>query len=525
MSGPVLVPGDTCWAIDPTEKTGVLYDARDYYRAFYRAARSAQRFVCLMGWQFDSVVHLLRGEDVADADGPVELVSFLDDICSRNPDLHVYVLAWDFNLVYAMEREWFQKWLFDWKTSERVHFEFDSKHAIGGCHHDKMAIVDGWLAFAGGIDFALHRWDDRAHACQNPLRHDPSQEPYPPYHDVQAFFTGAPARRLTTRFAERWQVACGERIVLPHVPGTAESLELPGAQVLSTDRVAIVRTHAARVAPAAPPVREIRQLYVRAIQEAERFIYIETQYFTSKAVLDALVARMRETERSKLDIALVIPERAEAVKEEIAHGLRQALFVRALCAEAERTGHRIGFYTTRPRADEAQMQELDGERPDCTYIHSKVLVVDDRLFTLGSANLTNRSMGLDTEINVAWEARSPDDEALACDIREARLSLMTEHTGLDAAEVRALFGEPRALVARLDQLCDRDDARVERFDPTTIFDEAPLRMDPPDLALDPERPLIEEDIWEELEHGAKSPFAAGVAAIDKLLSTRHDSAA
>ena len=59
--------GATCWDVASAEQTGLLIDARDYYRAFYHAARAAKRYVLISGWQFDSDVRLLRGEDAEDA--------------------------------------------------------------------------------------------------------------------------------------------------------------------------------------------------------------------------------------------------------------------------------------------------------------------------------------------------------------------------------------------------------------------------------------------------------------------------
>ncbi len=37
-------------------------------------------------------------------------------------------------------------------------------------------------------------------------------------------------------------------------------------------------------------------------------------------------------------------------------------------------------------------------------VHSKVMIVDDGFLRVGSANLNNRSMGADTECDLAFEA-------------------------------------------------------------------------------------------------------------------------
>jgi phospholipase D1/2 len=60
---PILELGRNCWKIAPVESSGLIVDGRDYYRAFYHAARSAKRYIAISGWQFDSNVPLLRGPD------------------------------------------------------------------------------------------------------------------------------------------------------------------------------------------------------------------------------------------------------------------------------------------------------------------------------------------------------------------------------------------------------------------------------------------------------------------------------
>lgn len=66
------------------------------------------------------------------------------------------------------------------------------------------------------------------------------------------------------------------------------------------------------------------------------------------------------------------------------------------------------------------------------YIHSKLMIVDDRFLTVGSANLTNRSLALDSELHVAWEHEG-DSGGLVESIRNVRVSLLAEHAGLSPA--------------------------------------------------------------------------------------------
>src|ERR1700712_4045958 len=89
------------WRKHEVDQVGLLVDANVYYRQFYHAALSAKRSILLAGWQFDSDVALLRGEDAKNAPGPVTLIKFLNYLCEQQPGLQIRILAWDFHIVFA----------------------------------------------------------------------------------------------------------------------------------------------------------------------------------------------------------------------------------------------------------------------------------------------------------------------------------------------------------------------------------------------------------------------------------------
>jgi hypothetical protein len=224
-------------------------------------------------------------------------------------------------------------------------------------------------------------------------------------------------------------------------------------------------------------IREIERLIQDAIAAAERLIYIETQYFSSQAIREALVQRMRDP-RQRLQIVVVVNERPEALKEEIAVGLRQLENIEELRRVAAAAGHALGCYYT--LADGA-----GPEGPVPTYIHSKLMIVDDRFLTVGSANFTNRSMGIDSELHASWEAGA-DDACLRRRIRRVRVSLLAEHGGLRArGDLRGLVTID-ALVARLDEVASRPDSRLRSHGPPTPLQRTILdTIDPQMLPFDP----------------------------------------
>jgi phosphatidylserine/phosphatidylglycerophosphate/cardiolipin synthase-like enzyme len=462
----------------------LLIDGRDYYRAFYQAARTAQRYILIAGWQFDSTARLLRGDDAQEAEGEIQFLPFLNELCERNLSLSIYILAWDFSVLFSLEREWWQEWIFNATTNERLQFRFDNRHPFGASHHQKFVVIDGCLAFVGGADLCARRWDDRIHCAEHPERVEADALSYGPYHEVQSYHVGPVAADLTELLLSRWRQPGGdERMLLP--PAASRSFRFDASLALAAARVAVSRTQPAMGTPPQEPVREIRQLYVDAIAAAEQIIYIENQYFSSQAVYTALQQRMQAPHRSRLTIVMMLPKRAEALTEDLALGFAQAKLLRALHETARRTGHKLGVYYTAARGADGR------EKP--TYIHSKLLLVDDCFLSVGSANTTNRSMGFDTELNVSWEASAARDDALRQSIRRVRVSLLAEHCGLPESTVAAELSQTTGLVEYLDRLCEAGVCRLRRHPMDTLFDEIPLLrlLKPEDFVLDPEHSLFE----------------------------------
>jgi phosphatidylserine/phosphatidylglycerophosphate/cardiolipin synthase-like enzyme len=334
---------------------------------------------------------------------------------------------------------------------------------------------------------------------------------------VQAYFAGCQvADVLRELFIDRWSRSEGPTLQLPDCESPENLDYCPrGALPLGKPTVAFSRTDARGPEDT---VREVEQLFVGAIAAAERLIYAETQYFSSHAVCDAFIARMRELERPRLQIVVILNDKPEAMKEELAVGLRQAKTLMRLAQAASETGHALGIYGTLS----------DGDAPDrpSTYIHSKLLIVDDRFLTVGSANLTNRSMGVDTELHASWEASagSDADQQLIERIRALRVSLLAEHTGLAEATPGELdaaqLGDPEGLVARLDALSSRENARLTRHVLASHREKQIMKiLDPEDLPFDPTEPDYGDAaraLDEEQEQSRRS-FVGGLTALwDKL---------
>ena len=235
----LLVPGRNCWRVERAEHASFLVDGDSYFRAFRAAAIKARHSIIILGWDFDSRIRMLIDRE---PDGfPDRFGEFLHALLIRRRQLHIYVLTWDFHMIYWKEREW---WLPSKLVAHRrLHFHKDGAHPVGASHHQKVVIVDDVVAFVGGLDFAQCRWDTSRIVHSHPDRVLLTDEtPCRPFHDVQLMVSGPVAEALGELARDRWRVATG-RSMRPVVQGRPEELWPEAVKPeLSDVPVAIART-------------------------------------------------------------------------------------------------------------------------------------------------------------------------------------------------------------------------------------------------------------------------------------------
>lgn len=431
----------------------MLVDAADYFDAFAQAALQAEHSIIVLAWDFDSRTRLCCDEP-GRGEPPAELGPFLNWLVARRPGLHIYVLDWDYPMVYGTDREMPPAYGFGWVPRRRVHLRYDNTHPVAGSHHQKVVVIDDRLAFAGGLDLTNRRWDTCEHRGED-ARRQCNGQPYPPFHDVMTMVDGEPAKRLGELARDRWYKATGE--VIPTVIGAVDPWPGGVAAELGDVSVAIARTSPQSETQSA--VREVEALYMDMIAGAKDCIYIENQYFTSHKLAHALAARLAE--KNGPEIVLVLRLLSHGWLEEHTMEVLRTQLVKLMQA-ADRHG-RFGVY----------FPHVPGLREGtCVDVHSKVMVVDDEWLRIGSANLCNRSMGMDTECDVTFEAGG--DGAARRTIGGFRDRLLAEHldvpvkqvaearsrTGTTNGAVRVLQGRERTLKT-LEQVKEWPDSVVE----------------------------------------------------------------
>jgi len=220
-------------------------------------------------------------------------------------------------------------------------------------------------------------------------------------------------------------------------------------------------------------VREIERLFVDSITAAERTIYIENQFLSCIPVAQALARRLHE--RPELELLIVAPALHASWIE--ARTMRNGRIRFTQVLRETGADHRIRLVSPVVRGRNHVEQ---------TMVHSKVMIVDDAFLHIGSANLNNRSMGTDTECNIAIEAQTAAEQEV---IAATRARLIADHCGVNPETVARTYLTEGSLVALADlaaqghALAPVDDGAVDQTEWATYLEGI----------ADPEKPIGAEE--------------------------------
>jgi phospholipase D1/2 len=429
-SSDLLDPGRNCWRIERAKRAALVVDAADYYRLALHAMLEAKTQIMLIGWDVDTRVRLVDEDPPCGA--PPHLGGLLTWLARRRPELEIYILAWDQGAISVPGRGTTLFRMLRWGLDPRISVKWDHQHPLDGSHHQKILVIDDKVAFCGGIDITGSRWDTRRHCDEEPGRKRPfTGRAYEPWHDAIMAVDGKAAEALGDLGRIRWHCATGNTLAVPprgdHDPWPDDL-----APHFRDVDVAIARTRGKE--GALEEIREIEALFADLIAHAKRYVYVETQYFASRVIAEAIAKRLCEPDPP--EFVVVNPKHAYGwLDEEVMSPARYQL-VKAL---GERDGHgrfRIYAPVTEKGAD--------------IYVHAKIMIVDDCVLRVGSANMNNRSMGLDSECDLLIDGS--DEPAARATIRELRNDLLAEHFGCDPGEVEACYEETGSLIACIERM-------------------------------------------------------------------------
>ncbi|KAK4760781.1 hypothetical protein SAY87_005674 [Trapa incisa] len=499
---------------------------RRLWEDVFKAIDGAKYLIYIVGWSLNPKIVLVRD---ADTDIPYAVGVSLGELLKRKAEegVAVRVMLWDDETSIPLIKNkgmmrthdedafaYFRHTKVVCKLCPRLHHKFPTVFA----HHQKTITLDAppsskssatdreIVSFIGGLDLCDGRFDTEDHSLFHTLNtefhsHDFYQTNIPgacrrrggpraPWHDTHACVRGEAAWDIMANFEHRWTKQCDPSLLFP--ASKTPSLSRSGQWDSSRDwHVQVFRSIDHVSATHSPLVeRSIHEAYVEAIRRADRFLYIENQYFIGGSHLWArdsncgcgnlipveialkVASKVRAGER--FGVYIVIPLWPEGMPEsetvqEILHWTRETMemmyrLIGEAIIESRREGHPrdyLNFYclSNREGKREGEMEPQKDPRPSSqywnaqkhrrfmVYVHSKLMIVDDVYLLIGSANINQRSMDgqRDTEIAIGcYQNRSKEKRSASAsgrDIQAYRMSLWYEHT----RQAQDLFMEPESL--------------------------------------------------------------------------------
>ena len=458
-------PGRNCYRVGHADRVSLIVDGEAYFTAFVDAALRATRSIVIVGWDFHSRTQLHHGI----AGVPGMLGDFLNFLAKRRRRLDIRILTWDYPVLFAKGRELSPIYGLGWRPHRRVRLRYDDHYPVGASQHQKIVVIDGALAFCGGLDLTRSRWDTKSHTPHDHRRiNEGDEDHYAPFHDTVMAMDGEAARVLDEIVRDRWRRATGHplrRTVVARADPWPPSLPVSLADV----NVALARTRAALNDD--PQICEVQALYLDMIARAKRTIYIENQYFTSNALGEALAARLADEDGP--EVIAVLRLSTQGWLEAPTMGTLRTVLLKKL-RDADKHGRFHAYYPDIPGLPDGQ----------CCDLHSKLMIVDDEVVRIGSANFSNRSMGLDTECDATIEARG--EERIARVIEGFRNELLAEHLGVSAEQVEAALGESGGSVQRAIDSLVTDERSLRKFERLDDVSETLVTVA---SVVDPEQPV------------------------------------
>ena len=384
------------WAAgDPRPREGcsleVLIDGDAALPAIADAISAAKSHVHIAGWFASPDFELTRGTDAR------ALRALLGEVAESIP---VRVLLWAGSPapVFSPTRKTVRAVRDELTDGTKIRCGLDAREHPIHCHHEKIVVIDDEIAFVGGIDLT-ELGGDRFDHSHHPHREDLG------WHDVSSRLRGPIVGDVAEHFSLRWQEVTGESLSAEQEVTEAKAGE---------QTVQLVRTIPQGIYDRVPQGDyRILETYVRALRSAERLIYIENQFLWSPEIIEILCDKLANPPSEEFRIVVLLPVRPN----------NGADVTRGQAGELTRVDGDAGRFLA---CSIYARHESQDPRP--VYVHSKVCVVDDQWLTLGSANLNERSLFNDSEVNVSCE-----DKALATEVRER---LWAEHLEMPLEKVR-----------------------------------------------------------------------------------------
>lgn len=441
----LLKPDENCWRVETAHHASLLVDAENYYRALYEGICRAKHSIFIFGWNVDGRIALVRGDDAPTDGCPVTLRELIIHKAKENPKLQIYINQWDYPFLLAKDREFMPAARWRIEGCPNIHYRFDNVVPLQASHHQKIVVIDDEIAFSGGQDVGTLRWDNRRHHPEDPRRKDgvveeKDDEPYVPNHDVQIVMSGPAAQAIAELARRRWMMATDyEAIPIRPYECKGKPKLWPSKNPPQFEEVRIAISLTFPAIGETPALRQIEQLFLDEIAAAEKFIYIENQYLANNDIARAINRALKKNKN--LRVLILSSKKAVGLAEEVMMWPLRIKFKHLL-----KRG-------VRDRAEMVYSISKSETRAISVHVHSKVMVIDDKYLHVGSANINDRSMFLDSECDIVVIGKN---EEVRAKIAELRNDLIEEHSGRAKEDTQALIDKGAPIAGFLKEVPGSD---------------------------------------------------------------------
>ncbi|KAF6096183.1 phospholipase D2 [Phyllostomus discolor] len=307
-------------------------------------------------------------------------------------------------------------------------------HVTLWAHHEKLLVVDQVVAFMGGLDLAYGRWDDMHYRLTDLGDSAESAAPEPPtpcsdspaipdHPHSQFFWLGKDYSNLNTKDwvqLDRPFEDFIDRKTTPRMPWRDVGVVVHGPPARDLARHFIQRWNFTKVLrsvdrwSAGTSENSILNAYLHTIRESQHFLYIENQFFISCSdgrtvlnkvgdeIVDRILKAHKQGQCFRVYVLLpLLPGFEGDISTGGGNSIQAILHFtyRTLCRGEHSILHRLKAAMGTAWRDYMSICGLRthgelGEHPvsELIYIHSKMLIADDRTVIIGSANINDRSL-------------------------------------------------------------------------------------------------------------------------------------
>jgi phosphatidylserine/phosphatidylglycerophosphate/cardiolipin synthase-like enzyme len=253
--------------------------------------------------------------------------------------------------------------------------------------HTKLVIDGEKKAILLGSPFEQVYYDSQTHVLDEPRRGDDAG--VGPIHDVSVSVRGPAVGHMQEVFNSHWNLADpADQLPLPP-PNIPQVSTTENDELLTS--VQVVRTLNPRTFANVPPNEKdgeqgILEAYLRAIHFAERFIYIENQYFNDEPVTEALIDVLKNKTNVKVILLLnVTPDMPHYPM------WQRTTIIRLAEAAGNDVANRLGVFT---KWSHANSNPPTHPKPRLAkhYLHTKTSIIDNKWATVGSGNIDGASL-------------------------------------------------------------------------------------------------------------------------------------